>query len=160
MQTIPELLAAVPTFAGLSPEHRGTIAGCAHNSAFRDGEWIMTAGQAANTFHVIREGAVALETFVPQGGPMVLETLHEGDLLGWSWLVPPYRVAFDCRSVGITHTIEFDGACLRGKCDADPALGYDLLKLFAGVIVERLQETRARLIDVYGKAAGEGAGRP
>src|SRR4051812_41015501 len=154
MQTIAELLTDVPALAALSTEHRDTIAGCARNRVFRDGEEIMRAGEAANAFHVIREGAVALETFVPRGGPVIVETLHAGELLGWSWLVPPYRVAFDCRSVGTTHTFEFDGACLRGKCDADPALGYDLLKLVASTMLERLQGTRLRLLDVYGRTAG------
>ena len=154
MQTIAELLTDVPALAALSPEHRDTIAGCARNRVFRDGEEVMRAGEPADTFHVIRQGAVALETFVPQGGPVIVETLHDGELLGWSWLVPPYRVAFDCRAVGTTHTFEFDGACLRGKCDADPALGYDLLKLVAGVMLERLQGTRLRLLDVYGRTTG------
>jgi CRP/FNR family cyclic AMP-dependent transcriptional regulator len=154
VQTIAELLTEVPALAELSPDHRDTIAGCARNRVFRDGEEIMRAGEPANAFHVIREGAVALETFVPHGGPVIVETLHDGELLGWSWLVPPYRVAFDCRAVGTVHTFEFDGACLRGKCDADPALGYDLLKLVASVMLERLQGTRLRLLDVYGRAAG------
>ena len=52
------------------------------------------------------------------------------------------------------HAIAFDGACLRGKCEADPQLGYDLMKLFAAVIVERLQATRLRLLDVYGQVGG------
>ena len=155
MQTIAELLTDVPALAALSPEHRDTIAGCARHRAYRDGETIMGAGEAANAFHVVRHGAVALQTFVPRGGPVIVETLHEGELLGWSWLVPPYRVAFDCLAVGAVETIEFDGACLRGKCEADPALGYDLLKLVASVMLERLQETRLRLLDVYGRPAGD-----
>src|SRR4051794_29060582 len=134
MQTIAELLTEVPALATLAPAHRDTIAGCARNKVFRDGEEIMRAGGPADAFHVIREGAVALETFVPRGGPVIVETLHDGDLLGWSWLVPPYRVAFDCLAVGVTHTFEFDGACLRGKCDADRALGYAWVKLGAGVM--------------------------
>ena len=154
MQTIADLLEEIPALSALDPAHRATIAGCARNRVFRDGEEIMRSGEQANTFHVIRQGAVALETFVPRTGPVIVETLHDGDLLGWSWLVPPYRVAFDCRAVGTAHTIEFDGACLRGKCDADSALGYDLLKLVAGVIVERLQGTRLRLLDMYGKERG------
>ena len=154
MNTIPELLAGIPAMEVLGAAHLDTIAGCARNRPFRDGEQILRAGDPANTFHVIREGAVALETYMPDGGPVILETLHEGELLGWSWLVPPYRVAFDCRAVGITHTIEFDGACLRGKCENDPALGYDLMKVVAAVIVERLQATRLRLIDIYGQAPG------
>ena len=154
MQTIPELLAESPALASLAPEHRDQIAGCARNRTFNDGETILAEGGQADTFYVIRSGTVTLETFVPRAGPVIVETLHDGDLLGWSWLVPPYRVAFDCRAVGTTHTIEFDGACLRGKCDTDPALGYDLLKLVAAVMLERLQGTRMRLLDLYGKPQG------
>ena len=95
---------------------------------------------------------MAIETFVPRRGAVVIETLHEGDLLGWSWLFPPYRNAFDARAITTTHTISFDGACLRGKADADPALGYALMKLFSAVMLERLQETRVRLLDLYGDA--------
>ena len=150
MQTIDELLGAVPALSSLDPEHRATIAGCAHNVVFEEGAQILREGEPANVFYVVREGAVAIETFVPRRGAVVIETLHEGELLGWSWLFPPYRNAFDARALDTTHAIAFDGACLRGKCDADPALGYDLLRLFAAVIIERLQETRLRVLDVYG----------
>ena len=95
---------------------------------------------------------MALETTVPGRGAVVVETLHDGDVLGWSWLVPPYRTAFDARALGTTARDRLDGACLRGKCEADPALGYDLLKLLAAVFAERLQDTRLRLLDLYGGA--------
>jgi CRP/FNR family transcriptional regulator, cyclic AMP receptor protein len=150
VHTIEDLLGAIPALTALAPEHRATIAGCAHNEVFEAGAQILREGTPADTFFVIREGAVALETFVPRRGAITIETLHEGELLGWSWLFPPYRVAFDARALVTTHAIAFDGACLRGKCDADPALGYDLLRLFAAVMVDRLQETRLRLLDVYG----------
>jgi hypothetical protein len=68
--------------------------------------------------------------------------------------VPPYRTAFDARSVGTTHAIALDGACLRGRCDSDPALGYDLMKLISTVFVERLQDARLRVLDLYGKDGG------
>jgi CRP/FNR family transcriptional regulator, cyclic AMP receptor protein len=151
MRTLEEELAEVAALQALSPQHRGTLAGCARNCVFEPGERIMREGQPADAFYVIRHGAVALETVVPQRGPVVVQTLHDGELLGWSWLVPPYRTAFDARSLRTTRAIAFDGACLRGKCDADPALGYDLLKLLSSVFVERLQDTRLRLLDLYGK---------
>ncbi len=150
MQRLEELLAEVPAFAGMSDEHLELIAGCARNKVFADGEHLMRAGAAADEFFVIRVGGVALSTHVPQRGALLIETLHDRDLVGWSWLVPPHRVQFDVTSNGTTHAIAFDGACLRGKCDADPVLGYDLLRRFTGVLVERLQATRLRLIDVYG----------
>jgi CRP/FNR family transcriptional regulator, cyclic AMP receptor protein len=152
MRTIEELLGEVPALEALAPTHRDTLAGCARNQVFEPGERIMREGEPADSFYVIRAGQVALETVVPARGSVILQTLHDGELLGWSWLVPPYRTAFDARSVGTTHVIGFDGACLRGKCEADPALGYDLLKLLSGVFVERLQDTRLRLLDLYAKS--------
>ena len=154
MRTIDALLAEVPAFAGMPADHIELIAGCAVNRVFEDGEYLLREREPANSFFVIREGSVALETFVPQGGALLIETLHEQDLVGWSWLVPPYRTQFDVRANGTTHTIAFDGACLRGKCEQDPVLGYDLLRRFAAVIVERLHATRLRLIDVYGHVPG------
>jgi CRP-like cAMP-binding protein len=154
MQAIDALLAEVPSFDGMPAGHLALIAGCASNRVFEDGEYLACEGDPANTFYVIRKGGVALEIDVPQRGALVIETLHEGDLVGWSWLLAPYRTHVDVRATGRTHTIAFDGACLRGKCDADPVLGYDLLRRFATVIVERLQATRLRLIDVYGHVPG------
>lgn len=103
---------------------------------------------------MIRRGAVAIETFVPPRHAVTIETIHEGDLLGWSWLVPPYRTVFDARALGSVGAIAFDGACLRGKCEEDPVLGQELMRRFAQVIVERLQATRLRLLDVYGQIPG------
>ena len=154
MEVIAELLEQVPGLRPLEPEHRVTIAGCGVNKVFAPGEQIMREGDPADTFYVIRRGTVAIETFVPNVGPETIETLHDGDLLGWSWLVPPYSTSFDARALTETHVIAFDGACLRRKLDDDPALGYMLLKLFSAVIVERLQGTRIRLLDVYGKSGG------
>jgi CRP/FNR family transcriptional regulator, cyclic AMP receptor protein len=150
MRTIDALLAEVPALAGLPGRHLELIAGCARNRVFAAGEQLMREGDPADDFFVIRKGDVALETYVPQHGALTIETLHDGDLVGWSWLVPPYRTMFDARAVAETHTVSFDGACLRGKCETDHDLGYELMTRFAAVIVERLQATRLRLLDVYG----------
>jgi CRP-like cAMP-binding protein len=151
MRTIADLIEESPALSALSAEHRATLSGCARNQAFGPNELIMREGEPANAFYVIREGAVALETAVPGRGAVTLQTLHDGELLGWSWLVPPHRTAFDARSLGTTHTIALDGACLRGRCERDPALGYDLLRLLAAVFAGRLQDTRLRLLDLYGR---------
>jgi CRP/FNR family cyclic AMP-dependent transcriptional regulator len=154
MQKVDELLQGVPMFHGIAPEHLDLIAGCASNRIFRPGEYLLREGERADSFYVIRRGDVAVETYVPQRGALTLETLGGGDVLGWSWLFPPYRVAFDARAAETVHTVAFDGRCLRGKCEEDHDLGYELLKGFAEVIVERLQATRMQLLDVYGHVAG------
>lgn len=154
MKTIEELLAEAPAFEGMSEEHLALIAGCAQNKAFREGEYLMREGDPADNFFVIRHGRVAMEVFVPQRGAMTIETIDDGDLLGWSWLMPPFRCHMDARALGTVHTVVFDAACLRGKSDTDPVLGYGLMRRFIPVIVERLQATRVRLLDVYGHVAG------
>jgi CRP/FNR family cyclic AMP-dependent transcriptional regulator len=151
MQTIDELLEEIDVFRGLADEHLDLIAGCALNRVFADGELLLREGEPANEFFAIRHGTVALETFVPQRGAVTIETLHGGDVLGWSWLFPPHRTVYDARALGVVRTIAFDGGCLRGKAEEDPRLGYDLMKRFTGVVVERLQATRLRLLDVYGQ---------
>ena len=152
MQTIDELLLDVPTFAGLAPTQLELIAGCAVNRVYEDDEYLEREGEAANSFYVLRGGSVALEVFNPRGGAILIETMHEPEVVGWSWLFPPYRTAFDIRSVGVTKAITLDGACLRGKLETDPQLGYELMKRFARIMVDRLQATRLRLLDVYGHA--------
>jgi CRP-like cAMP-binding protein len=150
MKKMPELIAGVRAFADLDPEHLELIAGCAQNKVFERGVELMREGDAADTFYVIRTGFVALQTFVPERGSITIETIESGDLVGWSWLMPPYRTHLDALALETTHTLAFDAACLRGKFDDDPALGYALMKRFVPVIVERLQATRLRLLDVYG----------
>ncbi len=148
--TIEQDLAGVAALSPLTDEHRATIAGCARSQAFQHGDYLMREGEQADVFYVIKDGIVALDVYVPQRGGVTIQSLHDGDLLGWSWLMSPYRVAFDARAVTDTDTIAFDAACLRGKLEQDSALGYDILKLFTGVILERLQNTRLQLLDVYG----------
>lgn len=144
------VLADVPHLAGLGEEHLALLAGCARNVRFAAGEQLFREGEVADTFWVVRHGSVALEAFEPARGAMQIETIEAGELLGWSWLFPPYRWHFDARAISAVRATSFDGACLRQKCEEDPRLGYTLMGLFAQVLIERLQSTRLRLLDVYG----------
>ena len=150
METIDALLREVPVFRGLEPAQLELIAGCGSNVHFDQGAVLFREGDAADIFYLVRHGTVALETYVPARGPAMIETLQPGEVVGWSWLFPPYRWHFDARALTDLRATAFDGACLRGKADADPRLGYDLMSRFAQVLIERLQWTRLRLLDVYG----------
>ncbi|MCS6816463.1 MAG: cyclic nucleotide-binding domain-containing protein [Blastocatellia bacterium] len=149
METLERLLAEHPFFAGLDARHIQLIVGCATNVRFDAGQMIFREGEEANEFYVIRHGKVALEIFVPGRGPITIQTLGEGEILGWSWLVPPYHWRFNARAVELTRAIALDGKCLRTKCEDDHDLGYELLKRFAYIIEQRLQATRLQLLDVY-----------
>jgi CRP/FNR family cyclic AMP-dependent transcriptional regulator len=151
MRGIDSMLAEVPLLAGLEPDSLELLAGCASNARFEEGDILFRQGDEADVFFVLRHGSVALELFAAPRGGMTIETISSGEVIGWSWLFPPHRWQFDARALSQVRATAFDGACLRGKCEEDPALGYDLMKRFAQVMLERLQWTRLRLLDVYGR---------
>jgi len=150
METLKPILAAHPFFQDLEPRYLQLIAGCASNVRFEAGQFIFHEGEEANHFYLIRHGRVALEIVTSERGSITIQTLGEGDVLGWSWLFPPYRWHFDARATTLTRAIALDGKCLRTKCEDDHDLGYELVKRFAHVIMQRLQATRLQLLDVYG----------
>ena len=150
MEAIDDLLSRHPFFKGLKPEYLALIAGCGQNVHFDAGAYLLREGERADRFFAIRGGSVAVETYVPSRGAVTLQTVGEGDILGWSWLFPPYVYQFDARAQEGVRATAFDGACLRGKCDADPALGYELMKRVAHLVSSRLEATRRQLLDVYG----------
>jgi CRP-like cAMP-binding protein len=149
-RSLEQMLAEVPLLAGLGADELSLIAGCAQNVRFATGERLFREGDAADSFYVVRQGSVALETFAPARGPLVIETIEAGEVLGWSWLFPPYRWHFDARALSTVRATALDGACLRQKCERDPALGYRLMGRFAQILIDRLQSTRLRLLDLYG----------
>ncbi len=150
METIDELLSRHPFFKGLKPAYLTLIAGCAQNVHVAEGAYLAREGQTADRFFAIRHGSVAVETYDPSRGALTLQTLGEGEILGWSWLFPPYVWQFDARAREEVRATAFDGACLRAKCDADPALGYELMKRLARLVSSRLEAARRQLLDVYG----------
>jgi CRP-like cAMP-binding protein len=150
IEELAELLTHHPVFSGLDPDAIDLIAGCAHNVAFDSDEALLSEGGDATTFYLIRRGLVALEIHRPGLGALVIETIGPGGAVGWSWLFPPYRWHFDARALEPVGAVAIDGACLRTKAETDPALGYALMKRFGVVMLERLQATRIRLLDVYG----------
>jgi CRP/FNR family transcriptional regulator, cyclic AMP receptor protein len=152
-QTIEPLLRGHKFFAGLGDDHLKLLTGCAANVVFPAGTFLFREGEPADTFFLIRDGSVALEIAAPGRGALVVQTMHEGDVVGFSWLVEPHhRFEFDGRAVERVRALQMDGACLRGKCDEDLRLGYELMRRFAALAYSTLQATRLQLLDVYGHA--------
>ncbi len=153
MKSIADLLAEQPTFAGLPMDALELIAGCGVNTGFEAGQYLLREGDPADSFFVLRSGRVALEMSAPPRGVLVIETFGGGDVVGWSWLFPPYRWHFDAVALEPVRAVALDGACLRGKCEEDPTFGFELTRRFAHLLVGRLQATRVRLLDLYGDVA-------
>jgi CRP-like cAMP-binding protein len=150
MHTLAELLEETPVFAGLDQATHALLAGCARNEAFPAGRLVVAEGDPADTFLLVRRGRVALELHAPGRGPLVIETVEPGEVVGWSWLFPPYRWHLAVRAAEDVGAISFDGACLRTKIDSDPELGYELMSRFARLAIDRLEHTQLRLLDIYG----------
>jgi CRP/FNR family transcriptional regulator, cyclic AMP receptor protein len=151
VRTIDELITDSPIFVGLEQSQLELIAGCAQNVHVPGDTLLLREGEPADVFYLIRRGRVALEVNTPARGPLLIETLAPGDPVGWSWLFAPYRWRLDGRTTESSELIAFDGACLRGKCEEDHELGYQLMKRFAEDVVDRLQATHMQLLDVYGQ---------
>jgi CRP/FNR family cyclic AMP-dependent transcriptional regulator len=151
MEGLERIVLAHPFFASLDPKLAAIITGCARNHRFDPGEYLFHEGDPANEFFLIRHGSVSLEIQPPGQPTVVVATEPAGSIVGTSWLAAPYRWRFDARARELTRAVGIDAACLRGKCDADHDLGYEMMKRFLPLVVNRLEDTRLQLLDVYGR---------
>jgi CRP/FNR family transcriptional regulator, cyclic AMP receptor protein len=150
MRSIAEYLSGHPFFTVLDAASVQELAGCARNEHIRAGDYLFREGGTADHFYVIMHGRIALELHGPGGSPLVLETVSNGEVLDWPWLIPPHQWPFDARAAEPTSVVSLESACLRAKCDADPRLGYELIQRVAQIMSDRLLATRLRLLDLYG----------
>ena len=140
-------------FKDLAEPYIQLITGCCRNVHFNAGQYLYRHGESADEFFLIRQGRVALEISAPGRSAVTFQTLREGEIVGLSWLLPPYHWAYDARAVEPVRAVGVDAKCLRGKCDTDHDFGYQMMMRFVPVLVERLQATRMQLLDVYGPPA-------
>jgi CRP/FNR family transcriptional regulator, cyclic AMP receptor protein len=139
-------LAAHPFLRGMPPDQLAALAAAARDVTFPARHRLFEDGGNATRFWLIQCGHVSLDLNVPGEGPVVIETVGMGELLGWSWLFPPYKWAFGAVTVTAVEAFEFDAAAVRERCAADPGLGYELSQRISRVLAQRLQATRIRLI--------------
>lgn len=150
IQALGSLISEHPFFHGLDEPYIQLIAGCAKNVRFDEGKILFRQGDPADHFYLVREGLVAVELMIPHRGSSTVLTAGGGEVVGWSWLFPPYVWHFDARALQTTRALAFDGKCLRSKCEQDHDLGYELLMRFARMITKRLETTKLQLMDLYG----------
>jgi CRP-like cAMP-binding protein len=122
------------------------LAGAARDVRFPARHRLFEDGGNATRFWLIQCGHVALDLHIPGEGPVVIETIGMGELLGWSWLFPPYRWAFGAVAVTEVEAFEFDAPAVRDLCAADPELGYEFSQRITRILAKRLQATRIRLL--------------
>jgi CRP-like cAMP-binding protein len=153
VESLATQIAVHPFLKGMSAAHRNIMAECAMLASFRRDEVIFREGDRANRFYLILEGEVVLESVAKDRGPTFIQTLGAGDVLGWSWLFPPYYWHFDARALLPTRAIFLYGTRLRERCDQDHEFGYELLKRTTEVVIQRLQKTREHLLAISGASS-------
>ena len=146
---IPHVLAEHALFEGLDQLQMAAVCRLAEERHFAKDRPILREGGAAQHFFVIRTGRAALEVSRPGKAAVTLQTLGPGEVLGWSWLVPPFTWHFDARALDEVQTIAFDAVGLRALMDQDHDLGYRLARHFLTLTTGRLQAARVQLLDLY-----------
>lgn len=138
-----------PFLAGMSRTHLALLTDCAITAHFKKGQTILGEGEFANRFYLIESGKVVLESGEGLGEPVVVATIGPGDLLGWSWMFPPYVWRFTARAVEPSDAIFFYGTILREYCEKDHSLGYELFKRITPVMLRRLQVAREKMLALH-----------
>jgi CRP/FNR family transcriptional regulator, cyclic AMP receptor protein len=146
-------LAAHPFLRGMSADRLGVLAEAARHVTFPARYRLFEDGGTASRFWLIQCGHVSLDLHIPGEGPVVIETIGMGELLGWSWLFPPYKWAFGAMTITAVEAFEFDAPMVRERCAAYPELGYEFNQRVTRVLAKRLQSTRIRLIGRSGYSA-------
>ncbi|MGW5382500.1 Crp/Fnr family transcriptional regulator [Nocardia sp. NPDC003963] len=142
-------LASFASLAGLDTETLRVLAGAGREVSFPAGHRVIQEGQQAGRCWLIRSGRIRLDARIGGHTDIVLQTLDAGDLLGWSWLVPPYRWHFGALTTEPVRAVEFDAATLIALSESNPQFGRALLLVLFETVLGRLQATRARLVDLY-----------
>jgi CRP-like cAMP-binding protein len=150
-ETMATRVALHPFLAGLKREHLVLLADCAISARFHPGDVILSAGGRADRFFLIETGKVVLESGQAHGEPVIIDTIGAGDLLGWSWMFPPYTWQFEARAAAPTQVIFFAGPVLREYCEREHSLGYALMKRLSAVMTRRMQNARRGMLGVHSR---------
>ncbi len=148
-EDLSEILLQHPFLDGMADNYIQTLLGCASNIHVPEGQYLIHEGQIANKFYLIRTGRLTLEMDVPPRGTVRILTVGPGEVLGWSWLISPYRWHFSACAVAEVRALALDGECLRNKCASDHDFGYEMLERLSHVMERRLEATRLQLVDCF-----------
>ena len=142
-------IADLAFFRGMHKGHLSKLAEYATRVEFNLGEKIFQAGDSANRFYVVETGTVQVETPVPEMSPIPIQSVGSGDVLGWSWLYPPYEWNLNAWATESCEAIFFFAAPLRTELDADPIFGNAMYQRIAQVMMDRLHHMRTQLVTAH-----------
>ncbi|MFA6028900.1 MAG: cyclic nucleotide-binding domain-containing protein [Elusimicrobiota bacterium] len=149
MEPLEYTVARHEFFKDFKPQHLKIFQDCAADARYSRDQFLLRQGQGAERFFILRKGEVRLELLTPENGHIPIQTLGPGEVLGWSWIIPPYQSTFDARVVEAAHVIVFDATTLRKRCEQDFELGYRVLQRFSLALSARLEAARTQLVDYH-----------
>ncbi|MCP4388180.1 MAG: cyclic nucleotide-binding domain-containing protein, partial [Gammaproteobacteria bacterium] len=147
MSSIEDYLSSHAFFSGLDDGFIKFLSDSATKVRVKQGESLFKQGERADKFYLLRSGQISIQIPALMGPTLDIQTLGEDQILGWSWLISPYRWSFQARAMEDTEVIEFDGSAILARCEQDPAFGYELFKRFAALMSERLDAARQKMMD-------------
>jgi CRP-like cAMP-binding protein len=150
MDNLEPILAEHAFLKDLEPRYLKLLAGCASMVNFPSNQIIFKEGEVAKQFFLIRSGHVALEIHTHRRGSIIVQTLGEGDVLGWSWFIEPNLWNFDARTIELTRAITVDAECVLNLCDEYPDFEIKFMRRFGKVLVDNIKSLRLQLVDFYG----------
>lgn len=150
MKKLSEILSTHLVFKDLKPAYINFLAENVSEDTFKSNSFIFKTGEPAEEFYLIDTGKVALEVYIPPQGPVNIMTLNCHDILGWSWLFPPYKWHFEARAISDVTLFTFDGIKIRQECRKDHEFGFNFTICFSQILMQRLAATRLQLLDIFG----------
>jgi CRP/FNR family cyclic AMP-dependent transcriptional regulator len=150
MDTMEPILAAHPFFKGLDSRYLKLIVECASRETFTPARFLCRDNEEARKFYVIHHGRVAVEIYRPRRGALTIQTLEDGEVLGWLWFDQPYHWHLDARALDLTRVISLEVQGLMDRCNRDHDFGYELMRRYAHYLALQFRVTKVQLADFYG----------
>jgi len=149
MEPLQYTIARHEFFRDFKPQHLSIFQDCVSDGRYSRDQFLLRQGQGAERFFIVRKGEVRLELLTPEHGSIPIQTIGPGEIVGWSWIIPPYLSTFDARAVEAVQVITFDASELRRQCERDFELGYRVLQKFSLALSTRLDAARAKLVEYH-----------
>ena len=148
-QSITEYLSAHEFFSEFSDDSLKFLCECSSTREIKKGQILFLQGEHADKFYVVRSGRISIQMPAIMGPTLEIQTVDEDQVLGWSWLISPYRWNFQTKAEEDSELLQFDGAAILARCEQEPKFGYELLKKFAGLMSVRLNAARQKMMDEW-----------
>ena len=148
-QSIAEYLSAHDFFSEFSADLLEFLCECSCSYEIKKGQLLFLQGENADRFYVVRNGRISLQMPAIMGPTLEIQAVDEGQVLGWSWLISPYKWNFQTKAEEDTELLQFDGVAILARCEQEPKFGYELLKKFAVLMSVGLNAARQKMMDEW-----------